>query len=323
MNAIYRQMADAQTDFAAAEKNMSHLMISTKQAVPETDEFFYDWIEGSMMEAIFGSNLIERAGTDYTVTADICRRVFRGETVEAEIDPRSPEYERNLLALVKAQSVKEGQNEGKVVLRSRLEVINHAKAMNHIVTALVYEDQLLTEKLILQTHAILCKGVANDDDTPSEDYAGKYRSDPVAVKHPSAKRPHVFVHPRAVPTFMENMCSRYKQDVEEIERTRTLDPFALASRYSHVFVNVHPFADGNGRMCRLILNAILLKYAGICAPIGEEGDKGRDEYLNIMHETNKDFLTEDADDFHESGHGKLAALVVKKASLKFKQMMDL
>lgn len=38
-------------------------------------------------------------------------------------------------------------------------------------------------------------------------------------------------------------------------------------QFSQDFVQIHPFADGNGRMSQLILNEILLKYLGCMAPI--------------------------------------------------------
>ena len=33
----------------------------------------------------------------------------------------------------------------------------------------------------------------------------------------------------------------------------------LAAKYRHKFINIHPLADDDGRICHLILNAILLK----------------------------------------------------------------
>jgi hypothetical protein len=54
----------------------------------------------------------------------------------------------------------------------------------------------------------------------------------------------------------------------------------LAVRYCHKSVNIHPFIDGNGRPRRLILNAIMLKYAGIVVPLGEK-ESDRDVYLAV------------------------------------------
>lgn len=319
MNGLYREMGDALEHFDEAQRDMNHIIISHQQNAQIFGPQIYTWVEESMIEAIFGSNAIERAGSSYKVTLDICRRIFHGLPVEAAVEARSPEYEEGLRQLKADNLLQAGQKEAVLVLRSRLEVINHAKALEHLVNALVYEDMLLSEELICETHAILCQGIETKDGTPSSEYGGKYRSDHVWVAQKNRKKPFRFVHHSAIPSFMSNMCAQYQSDITEIERTKDVDPFALAARYSHVFVNVHPFSDGNGRMCRLILNAILLKYAGVCVPIGEEGDDSRQAYLDIMARSNYNFLTEDADDFKATGHEDLATLVVKKANGRFKQ----
>ncbi len=74
--------------------------------------------------------------------------------------------------------------------------------------------------------------------------------------------------------------------IAAIEKTRTIDPFMLAAKYCDRFVDVHPFTDGDGRMCRLILNAILIKFAGIVVVIGGK-DSDRDEYLHVGAESSK------------------------------------
>jgi len=71
------------------------------------------------------------------------------------------------------------------------------------------------------------------------------------------------------------------EELVEAEVTGQLDPFYLAAKASSVFVNIHPFLDGNGRTSRLILNAILLRYPGCVAPIGEHNNV-RKEYPDIM-----------------------------------------
>ena len=86
-------------------------------------------------------------------------------------------------------------------------------------------------------------------------------------------------------------------------------PFAIA-KFCDRFVNIHPFKDANGRMCRLIMNAILIKYAGIVVPLGEKSEE-RDEYLQIAQESSK-----------VGGHsGQLGTMVLSKAGGALKNML--
>ncbi|KAK0724674.1 fido domain-containing protein [Lasiosphaeris hirsuta] len=91
---------------------------------------------------------------------------------------------------------------------------------------------------------------------------------------------HSFPPANLVPTRMRQMISSLHDDLAVAAKEGKIDPVALASKYCHEFVNIHPFLDGNGRACRLILNALLLKYWGVLVCIGQEGGT-REEYLSI------------------------------------------
>jgi Fic family protein len=60
----------------------------------------------------------------------------------------------------------------------------------------------------------------------------------------------------------------------------------LGAKYCKGFVMTRPFVDGNGRMCRLIPNAILLGYAGVVLALGEQ-DGSRNEYLDLQRNIQK------------------------------------
>ena len=101
---------------------------------------------------------------------------------------------------------------------------------------------------------------------------------------------------------MSAMVNDLQIDLAKADEKKWLDPFVLAAKYCDRMVNIHPFKDGNGRMCRLILNAILMKYAGIVVSLGEKGEN-RDQYIAVTMENSK----------VGGHHGQLASLVLGQA----------
>ncbi|KAJ5138744.1 uncharacterized protein N7515_003592 [Penicillium bovifimosum] len=79
---------------------------------------------------------------------------------------------------------------------------------------------------------------------------------------------------------MKAMVRELQSDMREVIAKGTIDPIAIASKYTHIFVNIHPFIDGNGRMCRLIINSILLKLGGLLVCIGEK-EEDRSLYMEV------------------------------------------
>lgn len=207
-----------------------------------------DYLIETLAHVVYGSNYIEKAGSDMDTTLNICNKIFHGEDLAEEADEDLPQETR--------------------------EVIQHCRAMSHHINETVVADKPLTEALILSTHKILTYKVRSSDGDSHEQYGGKYRTDAVCAGM------HEFTAPKDVPRAMSDMITEYNDDMARIAADGAVDPFCLAAKYCHKFVNIHPFADGNGRTCRIILNAVLLKYAGIVVPIGGDDD-GREVYLEV------------------------------------------
>lgn len=265
---------------------------------------YTELIQEEMSALIFSSNANEKAGLDHEETRRICRRVFAGEDVSAaDIEPRSAQYEANLLYLKKINQVANPSVEH--IIRSRREIVQHAQALKHIVDAFLIRDAPLTEDLILQTHKILCGGIGLDKDHGSKagntTYAGVYRQHEVFAGNVG------FTAYNEVPWRMRKLVQDFNDDVYGREESGKLDPFYLAADICQDFVTIHPFADGNGRMCRLLLNAYLIKYAGVIMNIGEH-DAEREEYMAIAKEATSGGCEEE-----EIARAKLGRFVMEKA----------
>ncbi|CZS93170.1 uncharacterized protein RAG0_03570 [Rhynchosporium agropyri] len=252
--------ADVSTSFQATQEiisEISEMMKSRDFGANDMEVVMFE----EMAREVFGSNSIDRLGLGLNETMRLCIAIFQGSE-GLDYNERSEIYQAKLDAYVK-KGTKEGE---KSVVRSRREVVQHAAAFQYIVNQFVKLDQPMSESLIKETHRIMTAGLdpAESGNFGIKSFGGKYRQG----------------NEKAFGGANE------KTLIAEIEGNAVLDPFMLAANYCDRFVNIHPFKDGNGRMCRLILNAILIKYAGIVVSLGEKGGE-RDEYLLIAAESTR------------------------------------
>jgi prophage maintenance system killer protein len=254
-------------------------------------ETLADMLLDEMAKVVHGSNQKARKGLGLDETLKICYQIFSGaEGVEftERYDPwhrslsdssdtsRTQEYQAKL-----EKFVKKGIDASSThVIRSRREVVQHAAAFYYIVDSYVAKNEEMSEKLIKDTHAILVEGMGSSTAgfVSNKEFGGTYRSEDVYV---GAQR---LPKPSTIASAMESMVRNLNEDLATAKKNQKLDPFAIAGKYCDRLVNIHPFVDGNGRMCRLIMNSILIKYAGIVVNVGEH-DQTRDEYLEIARES--------------------------------------
>jgi len=149
------------------------------------------------------------------------------------------------------------------------EAVNHAKAFDYIVDILK-SDIELNENIVLAIHKKLLSGI--------DDYnAGFYRNCPVRISGSRVVLPN----PMKVPTLMNEFFEKLKQ-YNLLENIIKL----------HLeFVSIHPFADGNGRCARLLMNLLLMQN-GFCPIIIRPRDRKR--YINSIEKTQ---LSGDIEDY--------------------------
>lgn len=154
------------------------------------------------------------------------------------------------------------------------EVRNYKEALLHGINA-VSENRTITEELILSMHSILLKGVRGSRKQP-----GSYRKGQVWVgdgKDSVETAEFVPVPPVLIQYAMDDLLD-YMNNSKE-------DPIRKIAVSHYQFETIHPFADGNGRMGRLLIMLMLYKERIMDNPflyISEYFNKYRDEYIECL-----------------------------------------
>lgn len=286
--------------------------ILQKNLSPGQQDAFEDHILDCLAGMVYGSNMIERAGNGADITLKLCMAIFRGEEIPEDIGETEEEY----LELKKSLLRRNLPATHCAVLRSRREIVQHAKAASYMIHQLCIRDKDLSEEIILQTHKILTHKV-DADTTPWQEYSGVYRTDEVSAGF------HSFPHHGLVPYKMKGMIRELESDLKEALKRGRIDPIAIASKYTNIFVNVHPFIDGNGRMCRLILNSMLLKLGSFLVCIGGK-EEDRSLYLEIASRSGalEDLYGELDEDEKPVMHKELGSFVMSHVKKSMRKLVD-
>lgn len=149
--------------------------------------------------------------------------------------------EGNTLTLYETKAVLEdGITIHGKTFREHAEANNHKEAIAYV-EELINNDIPLNQRTIKDIHAIVLQGI-------DRSIAGKYRNTPALITGANHTPPS---HEK-IQDEMDSMMDWY-------ENSSDLHPVEKASLLHAKFVNIHPFADGNGRTSRLLLNFELMK----------------------------------------------------------------
>lgn len=134
----------------------------------------------------------------------------------------------------------------------QLEVKNHQAALQYLFTYLKNSGKI-NEELVLKLHSILMNGIRDD--------AGLYRRHGVRIVGSN------------VPTANYLKVTTLMGDILADINKKQKDSIAHVSNIHARFEQIHPFSDGNGRIGRLILVAMLLQKNIAPATIKQEGKR--------------------------------------------------
>ncbi|THX12256.1 hypothetical protein D6D13_04222 [Aureobasidium pullulans] len=258
---------DVFTEIKKTRAQISSFLQSSAGQDALINDYFLDLIS----RVVHGSNLIEKAGSNLEVTRALCK-ISLETSEEDTTEDLSPQD--SLYNLLKDDLFKQNRSTNEAeIQKSYHEVIQHCRALNFLISKVVTQDNPLSETLILEAHKILTYKVDSSNES-YKNYGGVFRTTRVFAGFSD------FTLPQYVASEMKAFIADLSADIITAEKLGQIDPFVLAAKYCHKFVNIHSFADGNGRMCRLIMNVLLFKYTGIFCVLGND-DQGVQDYLTV------------------------------------------
>lgn len=177
--------------------------------------------------------------------------------------------------------------------RDEQEVAGYAEAMDLVFQA--YADMRLTENHIRQLHQTLLRHSTRD-----ERHRGAYKTLPnnvVAFDADGSEIGVVFetTTPFDTPREMEALVAWTRKAIEE----NALHPLLIVAVFVVVFLAIHPFQDGNGRLSRVLTTLLLLRagYAYVpYASLERVIEENKDLYYKALRRT-QTTLGDDAPDW--------------------------
>lgn len=176
--------------------------------------------------------------------------------------------------------------------RDEQEVAGYAEAMDIVFQA--YEDLSITENHIRQLHQTLLKHSSKD-----ERHRGSYKtlSNHVVATDENGKEIAVVFEtatPFDTPREMETLVHWTAKAVDE----ESMHPLLIIAVFNVVFLAIHPFQDGNGRLSRILVTLMLLRagydyvpYASLESIVEEN----KDLYYKALRRTQTTLNNEQAD----------------------------
>lgn len=177
--------------------------------------------------------------------------------------------------------------------RDEQEVAGYAEAMDLVFEA--YADMRLTENHIKQLHQTLLRHSTKDGR-----HRGSYKTIPNNVVAFDADGREVGVifetaTPFDTPRTMEELVTWARKAIDE----ETLHPLLIVAVFAVVFLAIHPFQDGNGRLSRVLTTLLLLRAGYVYVPYASLErviEENKDLYYKALRRT-QTTLADDAPDW--------------------------
>lgn len=187
--------------------------------------------------------------------------------------------------------------------RDHLDIKGHNDAID-LMFSIIKDERPISEIDIKQINQMLLKEpydsiVINSDGLKltRKIIPGQYKSQPNHVRTISGAI-HYYAEPQEVPILIKELVDWLNLELNQMKT----HPFIIASILHHKFVAIHPFDDGNGRIARILMNLILIKFGYTVLVLKNENkleyygalevadDGSYEELLNLLGEELKNSL---------------------------------
>ncbi|MGJ4789636.1 Fic family protein [Leptospira koniambonensis] len=167
-------------------------------------------------------------------------------------------------------------------LKDHLDIKGHHEAILAL-EDFIREDKVLSEFIIRSFHQLLLVEPyemealdENGEIVVRKFVPGEYKRLPNHVKTVTGEILY-FTDPLKVRDEMQSLLAWYERETAE----KRLHPLIFAATFHHLFIKIHPFDDGNGRLARILMNLILMKN-GLLPVIIQAQDKAN--YLRALRQ---------------------------------------
>ncbi|KAI3643493.1 hypothetical protein MP228_013048 [Amoeboaphelidium protococcarum] len=255
----------ADTQMQKAREYMKAFRLMNDKLATSPDQGLLNMIksefEWNAISLVYFSNHIEHTGLSSEETYSVCIDHLKNSP------PTSPNDDDIIDQAIPFPGVASKHT------RNRVEIIQHMDAFLYLYDRIIVKKRPLDEQLIMNAHKIMMKGLVED--------AGSYRNCPVYAGN------HQFLPEYCVPSAMSSLVANYNAQLSQLQKEaeEIQQPFYLAAKLSYEFVTIHPFIDGNGRLCRLLLNIALLSMSvPFCSALGYSSGhkKARSHYFRCI-----------------------------------------
>ena len=174
------------------------------------------------------------------------------------------------------QVVERGLTITGVPLKDQAEARNLSHALDFLEKLASDTELPITERDIRSIHRFVLEGI--------HDEAGAYRTVPVTISGSNHSPPG----PETIPADMEKFGTWLSCVSIPEDEFATVTGLIIAAVAHTWFVTIHPFIDGNGRVARLLMNLLLMRY-GYPIAIIEKDDRFR--YYDSLENSHESDLT--------------------------------